>query len=103
MSASNDNEELTTLRYFMQCYWHQSADLVDGDLGASTTVFAAQEERAMLRGLLADLAKVRARGFFSARWPKKGPIHNFWAGMGDRIISDEEAELIAGVVERHLA
>ncbi len=102
MTACNDNEELATLRYFMECYWHENADLVDGDLSATAEVFASQEKPAMGRDLLADLERAGARGLFSARWPKHGPIYDFWADMGARILSQEDADLIAAVVEEHL-
>lgn len=102
MTASSDHEELATLRYFMRCYWHQNADLVHGDLGPTAAVFTSSEKPTMVRELLADLAEVRARGLFSRRWPKKGPLFDFWANMGDRILSQEEAELVAEIAERHL-
>jgi hypothetical protein len=102
MTASNDNEEFAALRYFLQCYWHQNADLVEGDLRATTEAFASQEKAALVRGLLADLAEVGARGLFSAQWPKKGPIYDFWGDLGDRILSQEEADLIAKVAERNV-
>ena len=102
MTSSNDNEELSTLRYFMTCYWHQNAELVDGDLSATAEVFAFQEKPTMLRGLLFGLAEVRERGLFPPCWPTKGPLHDFWTDMGDRALSEEEAGLIAEVVGRHL-
>ena len=102
MTASNDNEELASLRYFMECYWHQNADLVHGDLRATTEVFASQEKPSLVKGLLADLGEVRARGLFSSGWPDKGPLYDFWADMGERILSQEEADLIAGIANRHL-
>ena len=102
MSVANDNEELPHLRYFLEGYWHQCADLVYGELGAAVEDFASREKVDFLRGVLADLSDVRRRDLFAERVPESGPKLAFWAGMGDRVLSEDDAELIRSIVERHL-
>lgn len=101
-TPENDNDELPGLRYFMICYWNQQADLLYDSIEEAARQFASLEKPSIVGGLLSDLEVVRTRKLLSRQWPKDGPVYDFWAEMGERILSKEDAAVIVRVASTAL-
>ena len=95
--AGNDTEPLSSLRYFMACYWNPAGDLVHGDVEGAARAFRA-EDKTLLRGLLADLDAIEAAGLLVPAWPETGPAAAFWAGLADRSLSAADVAAIRRVL-----
>lgn len=95
--AGNDNEPLSSLRYFMACYWNPAGDLVHGDLEGAARAFRA-EDVSLRRGLLADLGAIEAAGLLVPAWPEKGPAAAFWGEFADRSLSAADVAAIRRVL-----